>query len=116
MQTSSFTLEIFGNSIRLGAIPRLMKSWQPIIEKFKEIIRYISFVARVSTPIKSSLSKLLIYYMSRFKLASKVVNEIVFYGGGDSDSKKKLHLVSWDKTVIKESNGACGDQKYQNSE
>ena len=69
----------------------------------------------MSTPIKSSLGKLPIYYVSRFKLTSKVASEIVFYGV-DSDSKKKLHLVSWDKTVIKESNGACWDQKYQNSE
>ncbi|CAL5392250.1 unnamed protein product [Camellia sinensis] len=88
----------------LGANPKRVATWEPIIEKVKKRLsswkrRYLSLGGRI-TLVKSVLSLLPLYYMSLFRIPSTVANTIDKFQRsffwGDSEEKKKLYLVSWE--------------------
>lgn len=62
--------------------------------------------------VKSTLSNLPIYYMSLFKIPVAVANKIERiqrqFLWGDSEGKKKLHLVKWDKITKNKKFGGLG--------
>lgn len=100
----------------LGANPNRIKTWQPVIENVSKKLkiwkqRYISVGGRL-TLIKSTLSNLPIYYMSLFKMPAKVANKIEKiqrqFLWGDSDNKRRLHLVNWEKIRRHKKHGGLG--------
>lgn len=100
----------------LGANPRRIKTWQPIVERVKKRLavwksRSLSIGGRI-TLIKSTLSSLPIYYMSLFKIpiaVAKCLEKIQrrFLWGG-TDEKRKLHHVKWEVITRPKSAGGLG--------
>ena len=63
----------------IGANPRTVSMWDPMVEKFEKKLsswkrQYLSFGGRI-TLIKSSLSSLLVYYMSLYKMPMAVIKK-----------------------------------------
>ena len=62
--------------------------------------------------IKSFLSNLPIYYMSIFKILEGVAKELDSIQSkflwGDTDQKRKIHLVNWKKVTLCKKNGGLG--------
>ncbi|XP_028062203.1 uncharacterized protein LOC114265575 [Camellia sinensis] len=105
----------------LGANPKRVSTWEPIIDKVKKRLaswkrRYLSLRGRI-TLIKSVLSSLPLYYMSIFKMPSKVANLIDKYQRsflwGDSDNKRKLHLLNWKTSSVSKHFGGLGFRKIK---
>ncbi|XP_028108106.1 uncharacterized protein LOC114306978 [Camellia sinensis] len=105
-RVSSLPINYLG--MPLGANPKRVSTWEPIINKVKKRIvswkkRYLSLGGRI-TLIKSVLSSLPIYYMSLFKIPTQVANLIEKYQRsflwGDSDVKRKLHLLNWEACSV----------------
>ncbi|KAL7195785.1 hypothetical protein ACSBR1_035923 [Camellia fascicularis] len=105
----------------LGANPKRVSTWEPIIDKVKKRLaswkkRYLSLGGRI-TLIKSILSSLPLYYMSIFKIPSKVANLIDKYQRsflwGDSDDKRKLHLLNWEACSVSKHFGGLGFRKIK---
>ncbi|XP_028080046.1 uncharacterized protein LOC114281693 [Camellia sinensis] len=100
----------------LGTNPRRKAAWKPVIDKFKSKLaswkrRYLSFAGRL-TLIKSVLSSLPVYFLSIFKLPvgiAKVLHKIQanFLWGG-SETRRKLHLISWKEICVNKNKGGLG--------
>ena len=99
-KAGDFPLTYLG--LPLGANPRRIKTWNPIVDRFKKKLalwkrNHISIGGRISL-IKSALSNLPIYFMSLFKMPITVAQELEKIQSqflwGDSEGNKKLHLLS----------------------
>lgn len=100
----------------LGANPRRISTWQPVIENVGKKLkprkrRHISMGGRLSL-VKSTLSNLPIYYMSLFKVPVAVANKIERmhrqFLWGDTEEKKQIHLVNWEKITRSKKFGGLG--------
>ncbi|PSR84913.1 Endonuclease [Actinidia chinensis var. chinensis] len=100
----------------LGANPRRIKTWNPIMDRFKNKLaswkmNYISIGGRISL-IKSTLSNLAIFFMSLFKMPMTVAQELEKiqrqFLWGDSEGKKKLHFLSWETVIRRKEAGGLG--------
>ncbi|GMP42072.1 hypothetical protein CsSME_00011936 [Camellia sinensis var. sinensis] len=100
----------------LGANPRRKTTWKPVLDKFKGKLsgwkkRLLSFAGRL-TLIKSVLSSLPIYYLSLFRMPKCVIKEVdkiqASFLWGDSDVKRKVHLVSWKDVSMTKNQGWLG--------
>ncbi|XP_028122010.1 uncharacterized protein LOC114319199 [Camellia sinensis] len=116
-RVSSLPINYLG--MPLGANPKRLSTWEPIINKVKKRLaswkkRYLSLGGRI-TLIKSVLSSLPIYYMSLFKIPTQVANLIDKYQRsflwGDSDAKRKLHLLNWEACSVSKHFGGLGFRK-----
>ncbi|KAL4586081.1 hypothetical protein LXL04_010712 [Taraxacum kok-saghyz] len=100
----------------LGANMRLVKHWNPIIEKFRSRLsgwkaKHLSFAGRL-TLVKSVLGSLPLYYFSLFKAPRKVLDCLEgirrsFLWQGSS-SERKIHWVAWSKIVLPKDRGGLG--------
>ena len=105
----------------LGASPRMLKSWTPVVEAFKKKLagwkrKFLSFGGRV-TLIKSVLSSLPVYYMSLFKIPEGVLRKLesiqASFLWGDTDLKRKVHLVNWGCVTLKKEQGGVGIRRLR---
>ena len=90
------SLPIMYLGLPLGANPRRIKTWQPIIDKVKKRLslwkrKCLSIGGRI-TLIKSTLSNLPVSFMSLWQSSWKKYKEFLW---GDLDNKRKLHLLGW---------------------
>ncbi|KAE8688105.1 hypothetical protein F3Y22_tig00111000pilonHSYRG00058 [Hibiscus syriacus] len=102
--------------ISLGADPRKISTWDPVIEKFRVKLvgwksRMLSFAGRVVL-INSVLSLLPLYYMSIFLVPKSVVSKIDkirrgFLWGYDGN-KKRLPRVNWGRLCNPRKRGGTG--------
>ncbi|CAM8932747.1 unnamed protein product [Rhodiola kirilowii] len=101
--TGQLPLEYMG--ILVGADPRKVKTWAPVIDKFKEKLASwrslnLSMAGRLVL-VKAALSNLLVYYASLFKMPVQVVAQLERlqrrFLWGSSDKGKKIHYVKWEK-------------------
>ncbi|CAL5406146.1 unnamed protein product [Camellia sinensis] len=105
----------------LGANPGRLKTWKPIVDRFKVKLaswkrRFLSLPERL-TLIKAVLSSLLIYYLSLFKMPEGVAKELekiqtAFLWGG-SVIKSKLHMVKWSEVTRSVIKGGLGIKSLQ---
>ncbi|GAB2298359.1 hypothetical protein Dimus_038529 [Dionaea muscipula] len=102
--------------IPLGANPRLVKTWKPVIDRCRKRLaswkrRYLSMAGRLVL-IKSVLSSLPLYFLSLFKMPEGVAQEIdklrARFLWGDSVDRKKLHLIRWANVIKAKSDGGLG--------
>ncbi|KAL7260348.1 hypothetical protein ACSBR1_006087 [Camellia fascicularis] len=107
----------------LGANPKRAATWELIIKNVKKRLsswkrRYLSLRGRI-TLVKSVLSSLPLYYMSLFRIPSTVANTIDKFQRsflwGDSEEKKKLHLVSWKDCSLSRKFGGLGFRKSRDN-
>lgn len=100
----------------LGANPNRLQTWQLVIDAVKKKLkpwkrRHISIGGRC-TLIKSTLGNLPVYYMSIFRMPVAIANIIEKiqrqFLWGDSEEKRKLHLVKWDKVTKNKKFGGLG--------
>lgn len=100
----------------LGANPRKIQTWAPVIEKVEKALkpwksRHISMDGKL-TLVSSNMSNLPIYYMSLFRMPTVVANKIEKiqrkFLWGDTEERKKLHLIGWDKLTRKKKYGSLG--------
>lgn len=90
----------------LGGNPKVMAFWDPVVEKvFKKLTcwkrSYIFFGGHI-TLIKGALSYIPVYYMSMYKIPTKVTYVIERYQWEflwDGRCQKKVHLVKWEVVV-----------------
>ncbi|KAE8731452.1 hypothetical protein F3Y22_tig00002840pilonHSYRG01365 [Hibiscus syriacus] len=102
--------------IPLGADPRRISTWEPVIEKFKAKLvgwksRTLSFVGRVVL-INSVLLMLSLFYMSIFHVPKAVVSKIDkiirgFLWGYDGN-KNRLPRVNWGRLCCPKKKGGAG--------
>lgn len=92
----------------LGANPRKIQTWAPVIEKVEKVLKVwrrsrMTLAGRLTLLI-SNMSSLPIYYMSLFKMPATVANKIERmqrrFLWGDSEEKRKLHLINWEKLAF----------------
>ncbi|XP_028081384.1 uncharacterized protein LOC114282838 [Camellia sinensis] len=100
----------------LGANPHTRLCWKPIIDNFKRNLtgwkrKMLSFIGKFVL-IKSILSSLLVYYMCLFKLPECVAKELdrlqASFLWGDSEVKRKIHLVKWREIIMNLKQGDVG--------
>ncbi|GKU94756.1 hypothetical protein SLEP1_g8202 [Rubroshorea leprosula] len=102
--------------IPLGADPRRIVTWKPLIHSFKRKLsswkgRYLSFGGRI-TLINSVLSSLPVFLMSFFLLPKSVIRELDkirrrFLWGGVGE-RKKVAWVAWENTCLNKLEGGLG--------
>ncbi|CAL5395354.1 unnamed protein product [Camellia sinensis] len=88
-----------------GANPRRKSTWKLVINKFKAKLaswkRKLLFFGGKLTLVKAVLSSLPIYYLSVFKMPVSVTRTLdkiqARFLWGESEVKKKLHLVNWEE-------------------
>nr|KYP43495.1 Putative ribonuclease H protein At1g65750 family [Cajanus cajan] len=88
----------------IGANPRLLKTWDPVISKVQKRLskwkgKNLSFGGR-SVLLKSILHSIPIYYLSFFKASTSIITILEslfrrFLWGGDEDHSK-IAWVAWD--------------------
>ncbi|XP_028056846.1 uncharacterized protein LOC114260849 [Camellia sinensis] len=102
--------------IPLGANPRRKSTWKLVIEKIKKKLaswkgKMLSFASRI-TLIKAVLSSLPSYFLSIFKLLVGVAKQLkriqAAFLWGDSDTKKKLHMINWREISVSIEQGGLG--------
>ena len=102
--------------VPVGANLKLVKNWQPIIDRFHAKLSIwkattLSFGGRL-TLVKSVLGNLPNYYLSLFKAPVGIMEKLeairrrFLWGGGED--KRKIHWVAWDKVVAPKKNGGLG--------
>lgn len=115
-RAESLSIKYLG--LRLGANPRRIKTWEPVIERTQKILsiwrmRYISTGGKL-TLLNSNTCNLPIYYMFLFKMPTVVAKTLeklqrqLFWGDTHTPNKKKMHLVSWDEITRKKEDGGLG--------
>ncbi|XP_058185686.1 uncharacterized protein LOC131302911 [Rhododendron vialii] len=97
----------------LGANPKRLKTWDPVVEKIERRLsvwrgRYNSSGGKL-TLINSSLVNQPIYFMSIFKMLASVAKMLEKiqrkFFWGDLIDKRKLHLIKWEVICKKKENG-----------
>lgn len=100
----------------LGANPKRIKTWEPVLDRMGKKLnvwsrRFNSTGGRL-TLLNSNFGHLPIYFMSIFKLPVAVAQSIEKlqrqFFWGDSVEKRKLHLVKWDVIAKKKEYGGLG--------
>ncbi|KAL4352748.1 hypothetical protein GQ457_06G007230 [Hibiscus cannabinus] len=102
--------------IPLGADPRKVSTWVPIVERFQSKLsgwrcNSLSFAGRVVL-LNSILSSLPIYYLSLFEIPSTVILRLdkirrKFLWGCTND-KRRIAIVSWTRVCIPKAKGGAG--------
>ncbi|KAI8543503.1 hypothetical protein RHMOL_Rhmol08G0223300 [Rhododendron molle] len=113
-KTEALPIKYLG--LPLGANPRRIKTWDPILEKMEKRLnvwrRRINSSGGRLTLINSSFSHLPTYFMSIFKMPLAVANAMEKlqrqFFWGDTADKKKLHLVKWETIAKKKEFGGLG--------
>ncbi|CAM8878686.1 unnamed protein product [Rhodiola kirilowii] len=104
--------------IPVGANPGRVKTWTPIIDKFKNKLASwkgssLSMAGRLVL-VKAALCNLPVYYASLFKMPVQVVAQLERiqrrFLWGSSDKGRKIHFVKWDKLQRPKSFGGLGIQ------
>lgn len=108
----SFPIKYLG--LPIGTNMGRLASWQPILDKFKNILsgwkaKCLSFGGRL-TLVKSVLGSLPLYYFSLFRAPAGILNTLEkvrrkFFWGGGNDASNKLCWVKWENIL---SNGELG--------
>ncbi|XP_057733852.1 uncharacterized protein LOC130949032 [Arachis stenosperma] len=102
--------------ISLGANPRLVKTWKPVIEKVEEKLnlwkaKVLSKAGKLVL-IKSVINSLPIYYLSLYKMPNAVARRIIslqrkFFWGKD-DGRPGMALVKWEMVQAPRKLGGLG--------
>ncbi|KAL9665841.1 hypothetical protein QQ045_000162 [Rhodiola kirilowii] len=102
----------------VGANPGSLKTWKPIIDKFKQRLASwkcsnLSMAGRLVL-VKAVLSNLPVYYASLFKMPVQVVAQLErlqrSFLWGSSDKGRKIHYVKWEKVQKPKPFGGLGIQ------
>lgn len=100
----------------LGANPRRIDTWKPVMEKLEKKLafysrKYITLGGRL-TLINSNSGNLPLYYMSLFKMPFTVARKTERiqrqFLWGDSNEKRRLHMVGWDRVTKSKKRGGLG--------
>lgn len=113
-KTANFPIKYLG--ILFGAKHKDSSCWEAIINIFQcKLANWKSkFISKggILTLIKSTLSNLLIHYLSVLTIPAEVAKKLESiqcqFLLGDSDSNKRFHLVSWDEVKRPEEAGSLG--------
>nr|XP_025628468.1 uncharacterized protein LOC112721637 [Arachis hypogaea] len=110
------TLPVKYLGISLGANPRLVKTWKPILDKIEEKLslwkaKVLSKAGKLVL-IKSVINSLPIYYLSLYKMPSAVARRIItlqmrFLWGKD-DGQPGMALVKWELVQAPKKLGGLG--------
>ncbi|XP_016168966.1 uncharacterized protein LOC107611571 [Arachis ipaensis] len=102
--------------IPLGANPRLVKTWKPIIDKVKEKLSL--WKAKVLNKagklvlIKSVLNSLPVYYLSLYKMPKAVANKLIAlqrsFLWSKEDGNYDMPLVKWEVVQAPKKAGGLG--------
>ncbi|XP_016170077.1 uncharacterized protein LOC107612834 [Arachis ipaensis] len=102
--------------INLGANPRLVKTWKPVIDKVEEKLslwkaKILSKAGKLVL-IKSVINSLPIYYLSLYKMPVAVAKKLIslqrrFFWGKD-DGRAGLALVKWELIQAPKKLGGLG--------
>ena len=104
LQCQVLALPIKYLGIPLGANPRRMDTWEPIIEKIRKMLsgwkgKLLSRAGRL-TLIKSVWNNLPMYYLGLFKMPKKVVQKIILLQNkflwGMKEVGRSIPLVKWE--------------------
>ncbi|KAL9684154.1 hypothetical protein QQ045_021588 [Rhodiola kirilowii] len=110
----SFPMNYLG--MQVGAKPGSIKTWAPILQKFKSKLASwrsvnLSMAGRVVL-IKSALCNLPLFYASMYKIPVGVVQEMEKiqrrFLWGSSEVKRKIHYVGWSKITKPKKFGGLG--------
>lgn len=101
--------------ISLGANPRSMKTWEPIIQRFKEKATWkakiLSHAGRLQL-VKSVLNNIPMYYLGIFRMPKKVQKRLIqiqrriFWAG--NGEKRGIPLIKWEIVQKAKSMGGLG--------
>ncbi|KAL9687275.1 hypothetical protein QQ045_031674 [Rhodiola kirilowii] len=104
--------------IPVGADPGRLKTWAPVLNKFK--LKLASWkssnlsMAGMLVLVKAALSNLPVYYASLFKMPVQVVAQLERiqrrFLWGSNDEVRKIHYVKWEKLQRPKSCGGLGIQ------
>ncbi|XP_058751483.1 uncharacterized protein LOC131624543 [Vicia villosa] len=102
--------------IPIGFNPRKEATWYPLLSKLKNRLdgwtnRFLNMGGRI-TLLKSVLSSLSIFWMSFYKLPSKVVKRIngiqsKFLWGG-VEERRRIHWIKWEDVTLPLNKGGLG--------
>ncbi|XP_016185651.1 uncharacterized protein LOC107627320 [Arachis ipaensis] len=102
--------------INLGANPRLVKTWKPVLDKVEEKLslwkaKVLSKAGKLVL-IKSVINSLPIYYLSLYKMPNMVARRIIalqrkFFWGKD-DGRPGMALVKWEIVQAPKKLGGLG--------
>ena len=108
----------------LGASPRRLKTWKPVVDVFKKKLagwkrKFLLYGGRVTLiksvlyiKLASILYSLPVYYMSLFKVSEGEMRKLesiqASFLWGDMDLKRKVHLVKWGCLTLKKKQGGVG--------
>ena len=116
LKCSVLSLPVRYLGIPLGANPKRVETWQPIISKIKKKlsgwkINVLSKAGKL-TLIKSVLNNLLIYYLGLFKLPKTVAKEIISiqrrFFWSNKERGKFSPLVNWEVVQMPKNLGGLG--------
>ncbi|KAL9672560.1 hypothetical protein QQ045_028811 [Rhodiola kirilowii] len=114
--TGCLPMEYLG--IPVGANPGRVKTWEPIINKFKMRLALwkssnLSMAGRLVL-VKAALCNLPVYYTSLFKMPVQVVAQLERlqrrFLWGSNDKRRKIHYVKWEKIKKPKTYGGLGIQ------
>ncbi|XP_016206405.1 uncharacterized protein LOC107646756 [Arachis ipaensis] len=113
-QAAALSVKYLG--INLGANPRLVKTWKPVIDKVEEKLslwkaEILSKVGKLVF-IKSVINSLPVYYLSLYKIPVAVAKKLIslqrrFFWGKD-DGKGGLAFVKWELIQTPKKLGGLG--------
>ncbi|KAI5397481.1 hypothetical protein KIW84_063337 [Lathyrus oleraceus] len=107
--------------IPIDSNPRRIKTWSPIIDKFKSKLAlwrggYLSFVDKIIL-VKSIFTRLPIFFFSFYKALVKVCRDIdkfrQRFPWGGTNVKSKIHWVRWDNVCKSKEFDGHGSIKYK---
>nr|XP_043615758.1 uncharacterized protein LOC122587654 [Erigeron canadensis] len=102
--------------IPIGASPKRVSTWEPIISKFrKRLTRWKANLMSIggrSTLVSSVLGSIGNYFLSIFHMPKTIRNKLEalrssFFWGG-SNNKRKIHRVKWDSVLTSKESGGIG--------
>ncbi|XP_072076459.1 uncharacterized protein [Arachis hypogaea] len=110
------TLPVCYLGIPLGANPRLIKTWNPIIDKVEEKLSLwkskILNKAKKLVLIKAVLCSLSVYYLSLYKMPKVVAEKLISlqrrFLWSKEDGRNGMALVSWDVVQTPKKLGGLG--------
>nr|XP_025636528.1 uncharacterized protein LOC112730680 [Arachis hypogaea] len=102
--------------ISLGANPRLVKTWKPVVDKVEEKLslwkaKTLNKVGKLVL-IKSVLNSLPIYYLSLYKMPKAVAEKLISlqrrFLWSKEDGRHGMPLVKWDLVMASKKKGGLG--------
>ncbi|XP_016173488.1 uncharacterized protein LOC107615992 [Arachis ipaensis] len=102
--------------VPLGANPRLVKTWMPIIDKVEEKLSLwkakVLNKAKKLVLIKSVLNSLPVYYLSLYKMPKAVAEKLIFlqkrFLWSKEDGRNGMALVKWELVQAPKKLGSFG--------